>query len=95
MDFVVSLPGCGQVQPTSEAGTPKRRSYVVPMMWFVLYEYELPGGTDNILLKDTIVTQLLTKLPEFLYLLLHFHECFRSSEEAFRLKIKGQSTENS
>jgi hypothetical protein len=31
MDFVVSPPGCG-------------RSYVVPMRWIVIYEYEVPGG---------------------------------------------------
>jgi hypothetical protein len=28
-----------------------RRSYVVPMMWIVIYEYEVPGGVLN--LKST------------------------------------------
>jgi hypothetical protein len=43
MDFVVSPPGCG----LSEVGTPMRRSYVVPMRWIVIYEYEVPGGALN------------------------------------------------
>jgi hypothetical protein len=25
-----------------------RRSYVVPMRWMVLYEYEVPGGALNL-----------------------------------------------
>jgi hypothetical protein len=33
---------------TSEAGTPMRRSYVVPMRWMVLYEYEVTGGALNL-----------------------------------------------
>jgi hypothetical protein len=33
-----------EVVPTSEVGTPMRRSYVVPMRWMVIYEYEVPGG---------------------------------------------------
>jgi hypothetical protein len=28
-----------------------RRSYVVPMRWMMIYEYEVPGGTLN--LKST------------------------------------------
>jgi hypothetical protein len=38
MDFVVS----------PQVGTPMRRSYVVPMRWMVIYEYEVPGGTLNL-----------------------------------------------
>jgi hypothetical protein len=37
---------------------------------------------NNSLLKDAIVIQLLTRLPEILLSFLHFHECFGSSEEA-------------
>jgi hypothetical protein len=36
MDFVVS--------PTSDVGTHVRGSYVVPMRWMVIYEYDVPGG---------------------------------------------------
>ena len=25
-----------------------RRSYIVPMMWMVIYEYEVPGGALNL-----------------------------------------------
>jgi hypothetical protein len=53
---------------------------------------------DKDLWKDTTLKQLLTKLPEIfvLYMLLHFHMCFGSSEEALKFpEIKGQSTENS
>jgi hypothetical protein len=38
MDFVVSLLVVAEVYPTSEDGTPMRRSYVVPMRWMVIYE---------------------------------------------------------
>jgi hypothetical protein len=34
--------------PTSEVGTPMRRSYVVPMRWMVIYEYEVSGGALNL-----------------------------------------------
>jgi hypothetical protein len=27
---------------------PMRRSYVVPMRWMVIYEYEVPGGALNL-----------------------------------------------
>jgi hypothetical protein len=30
--------------PTSEVGAPTKRSYVVPMRWVVIHEYEVPGG---------------------------------------------------
>jgi hypothetical protein len=33
-----------EVQPTSEVGTPMRRSYVVPMRCMVIHEYEVSGG---------------------------------------------------
>jgi hypothetical protein len=36
------LPVVAEVQPTSEVWTPMRRSYVVPMRWMVIYEYEAP-----------------------------------------------------
>jgi hypothetical protein len=36
------------VCPTSEVGTPIRRSYVVPTRWMVIYEYEEPGGGLNL-----------------------------------------------
>jgi hypothetical protein len=39
---------------TSEVGTPMRRSYVVPMRWMVIYEYEVPRGALN---------PIYTKLP--------------------------------
>jgi hypothetical protein len=29
-------------------GRPLRRSYVVPMRWMVIYEYEVPGGALNL-----------------------------------------------
>jgi hypothetical protein len=48
MDFVVSTPGCGRSVTTSEDGSPMRRSYVVPMRWMVIYEYEVPGGALNL-----------------------------------------------
>jgi hypothetical protein len=37
-----------EVWPTSEVRTPMRRSYVVPMRWMVMYEYEVPGGPLNL-----------------------------------------------
>jgi hypothetical protein len=47
-DFVVSPSSCGpEVYPTSEVGTPMRRSYVVPMRWMVIYKYGVPGGAFN------------------------------------------------
>jgi hypothetical protein len=39
---------------------------------------------DNTFLKETTAEQLLTKLPEILYLLPNFQECFGSSEEALK-----------
>ena len=42
------LPGCGQVYPTSEVGTPMRRGYAIPMRSVVIYGYEVPGGTLNL-----------------------------------------------
>jgi hypothetical protein len=44
MEFVVS-------PPTSEVGTPMRRSYVVPMRWMVIYGYEVPRGALNLKVK--------------------------------------------
>jgi hypothetical protein len=38
------LPIEAEVWPTSDVGTPMRRSYVVPIRWMVIYEYEVPGG---------------------------------------------------
>jgi hypothetical protein len=43
-----SLPIVAEVLPTSEDGTPMRRSYVVPMRWVVIYEYEVPGCALNL-----------------------------------------------
>jgi hypothetical protein len=54
MDCVVSPPGCGRSVTDFEVGTPMRRSYVVPMRWMVIYEYEVPGGALNL---------IYTKLP--------------------------------
>jgi hypothetical protein len=42
------LPVVAEVYPTSEVGTPMRRSYVVPMRWMVIYEYEVTGGALNL-----------------------------------------------
>jgi hypothetical protein len=42
------LPVVAEVKPTSEVGTPMRRSYVVLMMWMVIYGYEVPGGALNL-----------------------------------------------
>jgi hypothetical protein len=42
------LPVVAEVYPTSEVGTPIRRSYVVPMRWMVIYKYEVPGGALNV-----------------------------------------------
>jgi len=51
---------------------------------------------DNALLKDTIVTQLLTNLQDLLLLFIHFHESSGFSGEALRFpEHKGQSTDNS
>jgi hypothetical protein len=44
MDFVVSLPGYGRSVTDFRGWKPMRRSYVVPMRWMVIYEYEVPGG---------------------------------------------------
>jgi hypothetical protein len=44
MDFVVFPPGCGRSVTNSEAGKPIMHSYVVPMRWVEIYEYEVPGG---------------------------------------------------
>jgi hypothetical protein len=44
MDFVVSPPGCGRSVTTSKVGMPMRYSYVVPMRYMVIYEYEGPEG---------------------------------------------------
>jgi hypothetical protein len=38
------LPVVAEVQPTSEVGKPMRPSYVIPMKWVVIHEYEVPGG---------------------------------------------------
>jgi hypothetical protein len=48
MDFVVSLLAVAEVWPTSEVGTPMRRSYIVLMRWMVIYEYGVPGGALNL-----------------------------------------------
>jgi hypothetical protein len=42
------LPVVAEVLPTSEVGTPMRRSYVVVMRWMVIYGYEVPGGALNL-----------------------------------------------
>jgi hypothetical protein len=42
------LPVIIEVFKTSEFGTPMRRSYVVPVRWMVIYEYEVPGGALNL-----------------------------------------------
>jgi hypothetical protein len=42
------LPVVAEVEPTSEVGTPMRRSYVAPIGWMVIYEYEVPGGALNL-----------------------------------------------
>jgi hypothetical protein len=42
------LPVVTEVQPTSEAETPMRRSYVVSMRWMMIYEYEVPGRVLNL-----------------------------------------------
>jgi hypothetical protein len=41
-------PGCGRSVTDFEVGTPMRRSYVVPMRWMVIHEYEVPGGALNV-----------------------------------------------
>jgi hypothetical protein len=58
MDFMVFPPGCGRNVTNSEDGTPMRWSYVVPMRWMVIYEYEVPGGALNLSLLNypTMVT---------------------------------------
>jgi hypothetical protein len=43
-----SLPVVAEVLPTSEVGTPMRRSYVVGMRWMVICGYEVPGGALNV-----------------------------------------------
>jgi hypothetical protein len=49
MDFVVSPPVfVAEVWTTSEVGMPMRCSYVVPMRWMVIHEYEIPGGALNL-----------------------------------------------
>jgi hypothetical protein len=47
LDLVVSPPGCGRCVTDFSIGTPMRRSYVVPMRWMVIYEYEVTGGALN------------------------------------------------
>jgi hypothetical protein len=47
MDFVDSAPGCGR-SVTFEDGTPMRCSYVVPVRWMVIHEYEAPRGALNL-----------------------------------------------
>jgi hypothetical protein len=42
------LPIVVEVSPTSEVGTPMRRSYVVRMRWMVIYGYGVPGGALNL-----------------------------------------------
>jgi hypothetical protein len=42
------LPVVAEVEPTSEFGTSMRRSYVVPMSWMVILEYEVPAGALNL-----------------------------------------------
>jgi hypothetical protein len=32
-----------------------RRSYVIPMRWIVIYEYEVPGGALNLKSTQTMV----------------------------------------
>jgi hypothetical protein len=44
MDFVVSLQVVAEVKQTSETETPMRCSFVVPMRWMVIHEYEVSGG---------------------------------------------------
>jgi hypothetical protein len=46
-DIVVSPPSCGRSVTTSEVGTPMRHSYVVPMRWMVMYEYEVLNYPDH------------------------------------------------
>jgi hypothetical protein len=48
MDFVVFLPGCGWSVTDFKVGTSMRRSYVVPMRWMVIYEYEVQGRAFNL-----------------------------------------------
>jgi hypothetical protein len=48
MDFVVSPPGCGRSVTDFLGWDAMRRSYVVPMRWMVIYEYEVPGGALNL-----------------------------------------------
>jgi hypothetical protein len=49
MDIMVPpIPVVTEVSPTCEVGTPMRRSYVVPMRWMVIYEYEVPGEALNL-----------------------------------------------
>jgi hypothetical protein len=42
------LPVVAEVQLTSEVGMPMRRSYIVPMRWMVVCEYEVLGGALNL-----------------------------------------------
>jgi hypothetical protein len=58
MDFVVSPPlppVVAEMKQTSEFGTPMRRGYVIPMIWMVIYEYGVPGGS---------LTQVLLNYPD-------------------------------
>jgi hypothetical protein len=48
MDFVVSPPGCGRSVSDFGGWDAMRRSYVVPMRWMVIYEYEVTGGALNL-----------------------------------------------
>jgi hypothetical protein len=48
MDLWSPFPAVAEVQPTSEVGTPMRRSYVVPMRWMVIHEYEVSGRALNL-----------------------------------------------
>jgi hypothetical protein len=48
IDVMVSPPGCGRRVTDFWGCMHIRRSYVVPIRWMVMYEYEVPGGTLNV-----------------------------------------------
>jgi hypothetical protein len=41
-----------------------RRSYVVPMKWMVIYEYEVPGWALNLSYTQTTVTMEILPFKE-------------------------------
>jgi hypothetical protein len=41
-----------------------RRSYVVPMRWMVIYEYEVTGGALNLSSTKTMITMRLFTFKE-------------------------------